>query len=305
VLEALEAAGARGVRLRVLLSAALLGEDRASYERLRRIAGAEVRVWDPPGGRGVLHAKYWVVDGRVVFVGSQNLDGRSLAHIHEIGVLAQNAALAARLGRIFEDDWRRAGKVAPDLAPLSSGGGEEIELVASPPHLNPPGVRPALARLVELIDGAQATLDVELLSYAPRRGHPIARALRRAARRGVRVRLAVADWSTGPRELRALRSLARRANAEVRVVSIPEARAGFIPYARVIHAKIMVVDGRRLWIGTSNWTPSYFSRSRNVELVVHRPALAALAVELFRRLWESPHASPLRLRGAYVPRRRR
>ena len=35
---------------------------------------------------GVQHAKFFIVDGEEVFLGSQNFDWRALKHIHELGV---------------------------------------------------------------------------------------------------------------------------------------------------------------------------------------------------------------------------
>ena len=51
-------------------------------------AGATVRHLDlkrVPGGGGVLHAKYFIVDDRDAFFGSQNFDWRALEHNYELG----------------------------------------------------------------------------------------------------------------------------------------------------------------------------------------------------------------------------
>ena len=53
--------------------------------------------------------------------------------------------------------------------------------------------------------------------------------------------------------------------------SSPRRSRGFIPYARVIHSKVMRVDDDLCWVGTSNWGYDYFFRSRNVEVVLRRP----------------------------------
>ncbi len=75
VLQALEQAGRRGVRIRFLLSAKMLGQDPATLARLKAIPGAEVRSFDLTGvSHGILHAKYFVVDGREAAFGSQNFD---------------------------------------------------------------------------------------------------------------------------------------------------------------------------------------------------------------------------------------
>ena len=82
------------------------------------------------------------------------------------------------------------------------------------------------------------------------------------------MQLLVSHWNTGAKNLPALRQLHKEANIEVTIATIPEWSGGFIPFARVIHAKYMVVDSLHSWIGTSNWGPGYFHPSRNLGLSV-------------------------------------
>jgi phosphatidylserine/phosphatidylglycerophosphate/cardiolipin synthase-like enzyme len=308
VLAALERAGERGVKVRVLLSSRMLKNDMPSHDRLKAIPGAEVRAWDlAPRTSGVLHAKYWVVDRKEVFVGSQNLDWRALTHIHEMGLRVRDERIAAELSRIFEGDLAMArGREPPEgtgeAAPAAASGTArpELELVASPPSLNPRGIRPALEALKELIGGARASLDIQLLDYdtadrfsKEKRGPwlEIDDALRAAARRGVKVRLLVSHWNTERGAIRSLKALSGVENIAIRVDEFPRAAEGFIPFARVAHAKYMVVDGETLWLGTSNWLRDYFYASRNVELIARRPALAKQAAAVFERLWTSRYAA--------------
>src|SRR5207253_6465713 len=81
--------------------------------RLDKLPGMEVRSID--FGRlagGVQHAKYFVVDGRTTFLGSQNLDWRALKHIHELGVCIRDSAATRVYADLFELDWRMAGDTA-------------------------------------------------------------------------------------------------------------------------------------------------------------------------------------------------
>ena len=138
-------------------------------------------------------------------------------------------------------------------------------LVASPARFNPPGVKDALAELVALIGGARRRVTVQLLSYSLERGGGrekftvIDQALRRAARRGVRVQVLVSNWNLRAPQVEGLRELARVPNIDVKFAVIPPFPGGFIPYARVIHSKVMRVDDDLSWVGTSNWGHDYFS----------------------------------------------
>ena len=311
VLAELEKAGARGVKVRFLLSAKMLDQDAASVARLRRIPGAEVRSFDLSAvSKGILHAKYFVVDGREAALGSQNFDWRALEHIHELGVRTTDPRIVVRLAELFAIDWAFAGsgklpelpgRPALTLRP-------EVELVASPPFLTPKDIRPAIDALVELIGQAKESIRVQLLTYSPVAGQDrywpvLDNALRAAAVRGVKVRLLVSDWVLGGRALPHLKALALIPNFEVRVVAIPEAKEGHIPYARTVHSKYLVVDRMHLVLGTSNWEESYFTDSRNIELVFRDSPLAAEATRIHDRLWSSRYAFPLDPVKAYEKRK--
>ncbi len=309
VVAALEAAGRRGVKVRFLLSARGPESDVATLARIRAIPGAEVRHLDLSDRKGVLHAKYFLVDGRELFVGSQNFDWRALAHIHETGVRLDAPGTVARLGAVFESDWARAGKAVPlkiALPPLQSG---EPELLASPADLNPPGVRATLPVLLDLLAQARTRIRMQVLTYNPATGGQahwplLDNALRAAAVRGVKVELLVSDWNLEAPAVHHLRSLAALPHVEVRVTAIPEDPGGFIPYARVIHSKLLRVDRDTLMVSTSNGSERYFTASRNVEVLFRDAALAAQADLISDRLWNSPHTFRLEPGRTYTPRKR-
>jgi phosphatidylserine/phosphatidylglycerophosphate/cardiolipin synthase-like enzyme len=311
VLAELEKAGARGVKVRVLLSAKMLDQDPASVARLRRVPGAEVRSFDlSTVSKGILHAKYFVVDGREAALGSQNFDWRALEHIHELGVRTTDPRIVVRLAELFAIDWAFAGsgklpslpgRPTPALRP-------DVELVASPPFLTPKDIRPAINALVELIGQAKESVRAQLLTYSPVAGQDrfwpvLDNALRAAAVRGVSVRLLVSDWVLGGRALPHLKSLTLIPNIEVKVVAIPEAKEGHIPYARTVHSKYLVVDRTHLVLGTSNWEESYFTDSRNVELIFRDSPMAAQAARIHDRLWSSRYAFALDPAKAYQKRK--
>ncbi|MNI71168.1 hypothetical protein D3C73_1270260 [compost metagenome] len=105
----------------------------------------------------------------------------------------------------------------------------------------------------------------------------------------------VANWNTKKPDIAWLKSLAVVPNVQVRIVTIPPASSGFIPFARVIHSKIMTIDGETAWIGTSNWTGGYLDNSRNLELVLHNPAMSQRVDKLYSQLWDSVYAEPIKL----------
>ena len=308
VVVALEAALARGVRVRFLAELGFVKIYPDTLDRLAR-AGASVRHLDlkaVPGGGGILHAKYFIVDDRDAFFGSQNFDWRALEHNYELGARVRDPAVVGGLAAIFAADWARAGgEPAPDRpAPPAHG---PITLVASPPALLPAGVAYDLPRIIALLDGATASITVQALSYlADADGAPwdaLEAPLLRAAGRGVRVELLLSDWCKRPPTITGLQRLARVPHVEIRLTTIPPWSGGFIPFARVTHAKALVVDGKRAWLGTSNWQQDYFTKSRNLGVIIDDPALAGQLAMCFATLWQSPYAAAVDPDATYTPPR--
>jgi len=312
VIEAVLAAGRRGVNVRILSDAGMARTYPETLALVRGKPGIEVRLfdWKKIHG-GILHAKYFVVDGSESFIGSQNFDWRALSHIHETGLRIRSPLFALALTRIFEMDWAfnggdiRAYGHKSALSPLRFS--DDARLLASPNGFNPYGVWSALGPLVGLLDKARRKVTVQLLSYsvATPKGRflLIDEALRRAAGRGVKVSLLVSDWNLKPSQITGLKELARVPNIEVRFAVIPPAQRGFIPYARVIHSKVMRVDDDVCWVGTSNWGYEYFYESRNVEVLLRRPEVARILDVLFLSLWNGPYVQRLDPEKNYSPPR--
>ena len=307
VVAAIERAVARGVKVRFLADAVFAPKYPDTLARLQS-SGAEVRILDfGKRGGGVLHAKYFVVDGVEAFVGSQNFDWRSLAHIQEMGVRVFSPVFAGALLDVLDTDWElAAGGPAGarshrrPLAPVTTRSGEAITLVGSPNGWLPDESSWELPKLVALLDGAARAIDLQVLTYKTKERDGSAfptldQALRRAAGRGVHVRVLVSDWSSKPgSEARAaLEDLAKAPNVEVRVITIPPWSGGPIPFARVAHAKYLVVDRRRAWVGTSNWEGDYFTKSRNVGVVAEGGALPPRLDDVFEDGWSSPYSKAL------------
>ncbi|MEM7307913.1 MAG: phospholipase D-like domain-containing protein [Planctomycetota bacterium] len=308
IVQALERAAERGVRVRFLADKKFYGTYPDTLDRIDAREGAEVRIYDVDAlTGGVLHAKWMLVDGREGFLGSQNFDWRALEHIQELGVRFTGAPLMAAFDELFELDWRQAADetqvidwsvpAAPAAAAVTADG-TRVTPVYSPKARIPRGELWDLPRLVAAIDGAERSVRVQLLNYrtvAYGEGYwdGLETPLRRAAARGVKVELLVSHWATSRGTVEGLKSLTVLPNVEVRVLTVPENEAGFVPFARVAHSKLMAVDGSFAWIGTSNWQRGYFYESRNVGLVLEGGAAPATIDRYFRMGWGSPHAVPV------------
>jgi phosphatidylserine/phosphatidylglycerophosphate/cardiolipin synthase-like enzyme len=321
VLSSIYMAANRGVKIRVIVDARMYKTYPASVDSLGRHQNIEARRIDfGKIAGGIQHAKYFIVDRKEVFVGSQNFDWRALEHIHELGLRISNREIAAEYGDVFNVDWQLSDSTRTNkpLIPakhyavpirISTGEGSEAVLV---PTFSPLGFIPDSTHwdekeIVDLIDGATKTLTLQFLSYSPleRRGGSytvIDDAIRRAAARGAKVRMIVSDWEKGSPAVRSLKDLSKVPNLEVAFTSIPEWAGGYISFARVEHCKYIVADDSKFWLGTCNCEKSYFYSTRNLGVVCTSPTLAGRLSKIFLKSWDSPYKELVRADGEYKTR---
>ncbi len=186
------------------------------------------------------------------------------------------------------------GHVSTASAP-TAGPGAPLRLAASPASMLPAGVPWDLPELTAAIGRARRALRIQLLTYKAksRDGSPFStldEALRAAAARGVRVELVVSHWGEKDESLHALAAVP---GVSVFIVTIPKGDFGDIPFARVAHAKYMVVDDDESWVGTSNWEGDYFTKSRNVGVFYTNAAFASRLARVFADVKSSGYARPL------------
>ena len=311
---AVERAAARGVKVRWLADAKFARTYPELLERFAR-AGVDVRRFDVAKTMGgVLHAKYFIADD-VAYNGSQNFDWRSLEHIQELGLRIEIPEVVRALADVFELDWSiaagastrdAASHTAPIRFPVHTDAGE-VTFVASPTGWLPDESRWELPAIVKLIDSAMHTVRVQLLTYRAHGGHggefpELEGALERASARGVKVELLVSDWTKRKGTVEGLQALVGP-SFEVRFLDVPAFSSGYIPFARVAHAKYLVVDGARAWVGTSNWERDYFFASRNVGVVMEGGPIPARLDAFFASNWASPYAEAVDRARTYTPPR--
>jgi len=310
VIAAVESAATRGVKVRWLGEEKFYKTYPETMDRLGKSPGVQVRRFDVAHVMGgVLHAKYFLVDGQELYLGSQNFDWRSLEHIQELGLRVREPTVVAALKDVFELDWAlQAGAPRPKPTVSAAQFPVRTELgaltfVASPKEFLPDEALWDLPRLVQLIDSAKASVRVQVLIYRARgRGAfpELEEALQRAASRGVKVELLVSDWSKRKTTIGGLKALHAPPNLTVKIMTVPPFSGGHVPFARVVHAKYLVVDGERAWVGTSNWEKDYFFKSRNVGLVIDGGPLPARLDAFFGDNWNGRYVETLDPAADYV-----
>lgn len=268
----------------------------------------QVKTIDFSALGGIQHAKYFVVDNSDCFVGSANFDWVALTHVHEIGVHVSDKTVADQLESIFAIDWNLGAPAIGEYPPLVTNvecdhppALPNLHVVASPlgsQSLLPNGVPDTIDTIVKTLDNGKSLIEIQVYDYSTslfqskEHWQKLDNAIRAAAARGLQVRLLVDKnaLSGGKADLQALAHLK---NIEVRKVDIPQWSGGFIPFSRLVHSKYLIADKSTAWVGSENWSPSYFTTTRNVGLILTAPNIVSQLQEVFDRVWTSPYTSPL------------
>jgi phosphatidylserine/phosphatidylglycerophosphate/cardiolipin synthase-like enzyme len=323
VLNAILQAAERGVRVRFIVDAGMYKTYPGMVDSLGRHRNIAVRIINfRKLAGGIQHSKYFIVDGKEAFFGSQNFDWRALDQIHELGVRVRDIGAVRVYQDVFNLDWGLAEKNDPALIheflhhtsypmpiKLIEGNGDTVTFLptASPKVLIPDTTLWDETNIVRLIDNAKGEVLLQFLTYSPltydKGYYPVLNdALLRAAARGVKVKLIVADWEKTPRQVEQLKILAANPNIEVRFSAIPDLPNRYISYARVEHCKYIVTDASACWIGSSNAEKSYFYSTRNVGVVVWNAKIGQLLRRIFMKDWNGPYTELIRQDGEYKPR---
>ncbi len=251
---ALIRAARRGVDVRVLIEQNPVGdgtENQKTFARLQQ-GGVSVR-WAPAARYRLTHEKSLVVDDRLALIGTFNFTAASFNSNREYGLVLGEPALVEEIATIFDRDWNDTAYTQvrhPDLvlSPLNSR--RQIEA---------------------LIDGATTELWLEQATLLD---DAIAERLLASARRGVSVRF-LGPLRQGEEDL-SLPNYRRllEGGAEVRRLAQP-----------MVHAKVIVADGRRALVGSINLTRSSLELNRELGLITEDEAVIARLLTTLRRDW--------------------
>jgi phosphatidylserine/phosphatidylglycerophosphate/cardiolipin synthase-like enzyme len=226
-----------GVDVRVLLEPAPYQAETANQAAFAQLAAAGADVRWTTARFTYTHAKVFTIDHAALAVLTLNLTGSGLTANREYAAVDTDPTDVAAMDAIFTADQLGIATQAP------AG-----RLVTSPES--------SRAALLDLFDGARLSLAVETEELADPEA---VNALLAARSRGVAVTLA---WpgSAGPAPFASLAA----AGATVRAVNAP-----------AIHGKVVVADGRSIYLGSANLSATSLDANREVGLRLDDPGLAA------------------------------
>ncbi len=233
VISALFRARDRGVTVRVLLEKDPYGGSNQQPEIFEILSEGGIQVrWNEAASR-FSHVKLIVIDQQVAMIMNLNLTYSALTRNRELAVITTDPAQVEHASRIFEHDWQ--GKDGAIPGPLT---------------LSPDSSRDTL---IGLVDSAEQTLDIYAEVITDRQ---FIDAVKAAMDRGVRVRIVMTqafgqdllDEPVGELVLH---------GAELHTLANP-----------YIHAKLLLVDGERAFIGSQNFTSTSMDQNREVGVTI-------------------------------------
>ncbi|XP_053678684.1 5'-3' exonuclease PLD3-like [Anopheles nili] len=324
----------RKLKVKIAQSAPTSASPNWDTDLLAKQGAAIVRSVDFPRlvGGGVLHTKVWIIDRRHFYLGSANMDWRSLTQVKELGVLGTNCScLVNDLAKIFDVYWDMGAPNAripskwPKEYTASFNNSSPAHILfdgkyrmdtffsSSPPMMLPEGRTDDLFAIMDVIAKANRFIHISVMDYFPLTLYTrvtqywpfIDDALRKAAiERKVSLRLLISLWDhSRPSEEYFLHSLEALSNAlngvdiQIRRFVVPASEdQKKIPFGRVNHNKYMVTDNTA-YIGTSNWSGDYFIDTAGIGMVISSFDTNGTIIEelqsLFERDWNSKYSMHL------------
>jgi phosphatidylserine/phosphatidylglycerophosphate/cardiolipin synthase-like enzyme len=247
IVRALERAAAQGVQVYVELDPHPFGLPAQPSRMSSQLQAADVHVrWSRPGFT-YSHAKYIVIDDRVALIGTANYSVSAFSKNREFILVDRSTRDVLSLSSLFRADWDRLSAQLRDP-----------NLVIAPGS--------ARRQLTGLARSARRTLDV----YAEEFADPALEGLFGQMARRVRVRVLLPPGAT-PLDAR------RLAASGVSVRSL------VAPYS---HAKAVLVDGTRGFVGSENMSSTSLDHNREVGVLLPPPLVRKIEV-YFARDWRA------------------
>ncbi len=250
------AAHARGVNVRVLLDP----DHEGNISTRNALEGAGVPTRNAPTLYSFSHAKYLIADGNVAIIMSANFNVDAFSNERNYGFVDRDEADLHDLQAIFDMDWVAGGGETPQPADLAC-----TRLIVSPNNARP--------RILELIDGATSTLEVEALYVSET---TVRDAIGAAKDRGVDVRVIL----EGTMDNQDTIAFFRGKGIEIHT-----------PSTFYLHAKLIIADGVA-FIGSENYSLTSLTKNREVGALIFEPSQAQIARTQFDADWSSSPAVP-------------
>jgi phosphatidylserine/phosphatidylglycerophosphate/cardiolipin synthase-like enzyme len=242
VIEALVARAHDNIDMRIVVDHQAKGGYKAALDTLTN-AGVQVRLGSQ--AYSITHSKAMIVDGETAWITSINMTNTGTGS-RDFGILTPDQKIIAEIDKVFEADWKAA---ADDSSVDTTPSVNHPNLAWSPTN--------STNQLKKLVDSATRTLDIEVENLG---ADDLINAFNTAASRGVEVRLIIPQCTgNNPNNYAALKKL-----NGVKYHVEHDGKSLSQPY---LHAKMMVVDGKRNYIGSINFSYNSTQKARELGVI--------------------------------------
>ena len=244
----------KGIAVRVLLDAGYQGKpSSANTVSYQYLSSHGVNVKWTPSYFTLTHQKTLIVDDVKALIMTFNLDAKYYTNDRDFGVLDVDIADVQAIENTFDADWR-GQKIA-----LQNGD----DLVWSPGSEN---------ELISLIESAQKSI---LVYNEEMKDSKISAALEAAAKRGVTVQVIMtmsSEWMEAFQELW---------GTGVHIGTYANTKKA----AYYIHAKMILVDKKVVFLGSENFSQASLLSNRELGIILSEPQIVSALASLFGSDW--------------------
>jgi cardiolipin synthase A/B len=262
VISALEEAAQRGIDVRVMLEMHPYGGG-SPQETLDRLQAAGVKTEATSPDFALTHEKGMVIDGSTAYIMTSNftasaLGSGSYTKNREYGIIDTNGQDVQAVTTIFSADWNRS---SPQI--------NDANLVVSP--VNSRGAFEAL------IKSAHKTLLIEAEEM---QDSAIEQAIVSAGQRGVQVQVIL----PAPSSSSSSDSTGDSNSGGISTISHTGVQVREDP-GLYMHAKMMLVDGQRAFVGSENISTASLDRNRELGILVSDQNALSTLQQTFQQDW--------------------
>ena len=259
----------RGVEVRVVVET-----DNADEDAVIALEQAGVPLIDDQRESGLMHNKFVVIDRVWVWTGSWNMTENGTYRNNNNAVLVASPGLAENYAAEFEEMFKGgfgptspADTRNPRISIEIDGEGKSVEVEN---YFAPEDA--AAAHIIAEISSAQSRIRFMAFTFTSK---AIADAMLEQERAGIVVQGVIED-----RNAENDYSQYDRLKREIHDI-LPDGN----PY--IMHHKVIIVDDETVILGSYNLTISAEESNDENVLIIHDPAVAALFVEEFGRVYEA------------------
>ncbi len=310
--EELVRASERGVRVTILLEGGPVGgissEERAVVFMMNR---SGIPVYQMVNSGSVHapyrynHAKYMVIDHRVLFLTSENFKTHGFppggqSGNRGYGVILNDPALAAYFHSVYEQDmggnWivPLEGKDGELEEPGNEAYNVEFEAFSFDGARVTPVISPdTSSEVCTLIRSAERSIDIEQ-AYVKNSGendqNPFLSEVFNASERGVAVRVLLDSYWFSVEGDDDNDEMVEFINNRARSTGLPlEARCAALGNGdpEKVHNKGVIVDGRKVLVSSINWNLNSPTFNREAGVIIDHPEAGAYFSAVFERDWEA------------------